>query len=479
MSLTKKIFKNFSYLIIARVAFRFLTVGVMLYAARYLGVERFGMFETALAWSNAFLALNDVGMSTLIVREAARDEKKMAVYFGNTLLVEIILSGVLFILILGLGFGIGYNTTTLVLMAILAAAGLIYEFRKVMRSIFRVMLKLKAVAALEVLNGALYFLVTLWIIATIADKEIGLLGIAHARLWVNLIVVIALFIYTLKFVRPQFDLKAIPAMVKQSYVFTLYNLFFMLYFQIDQIILSIMKPATEVGIYSASAKLVSAFLFIPIMLFQVTMPTMYRASQNDLARYKRINHTKWRYLSAFGIPAGVGIWILAPEIIQFVYGEQYLASTPVLLLMGWFLAVRFTGLSQGNSLTTTDRQGLRATIQIISVALNIALDIWLIREYGARGAAIATLITEIVIASSYLYFSASFLKESLLKNSLSIVPIIAATAVMVGAITLAKGYLHVIFLVLFGAATYLIFLWLFRFFKPYDKQILQQIASKK
>jgi len=187
---------------------------------------------------------------------------------------------------------------------------------------------------------------------------------------------------------------------------------------------------------------------------------------------------KWRYLAAFGIPAGVGLWLLAPQIINFVFGEKYLASIPVLAVMGWFLAIRFTALSQGNSLTTTDRQGLRAFIQILSLVLNIVLDIILIKKYGALGAGIATLITEACIATSYLYFSAKYLEESVLKNSLSLLPIVGATLVMSLAVFLAKDQLHVIFVMLLGVITYLPFLWIFRFFRPYDKQILQQIMSK-
>ncbi len=478
MSLVRKVFKNISYLLIARTAFRFLTAGIMIYAARYLGVDRFGMYETALAWSNAFLALNDIGMSTLIVREAARDEKKMSLYFGNTLVVEILASIVLYIAIISIGIGLKYDPTIITLMLILGAAGLIYEFRKVMRGIFRVLLKLKAVAILETLNGILYFLITLWIITSFANVDVGLLGIAHSRLWVNVVIVLALFIYTLKFVRPSFAPKEIWPMIKQSYVFTLYNVFFMLYFQIDQIILSIIHGKTAVGIYSASSKLVGVLLFIPLMIFQVTMPIMYRYSKNDMEKYKRVNFTIWRYLIAFGFPAGVGLWLLAPEIIQLVYGTEYLASVLILQILGWFLAIRFLGISQGNSMTTTDRQGLRAGIQVVTVGINIILDIWLIQKHGAAGAAVATLITESLIAGSYLIFSARYLKESILSNFMSIVPVLLASAGMVGMLTLAKPHFHVIVLVIFGIITYSILLWVFRFFKAYDRTILNQLMHK-
>ncbi len=479
MNLTKKVFHNFSYIFLARTLFRVLMALSMVYAARYLGVDRYGMFETATAWANTFLALNDVGMSTLIVREAARDEKKMAVYFGNTLLVEAVLSVFLLGLILSIGALLKYNDTTLLLMFILGAAGLVFEFRKVMRGIFRVLMKLKFVAVLEVVNGLLYLLFTIWIFAAVTDKDLGLIGLAHSRLWVDVLIVVVLFLYTIRFVRPRFAPREIWPMIKQSYTFTLYNVFFMLYFQIDQIILSIMKTPADVGIYSAPAKIVTVFLFIPIMLFQVTMPVMYRYSKDNMEKYKRINNAKMRYLAAFGIPAGVGLWFLAPEIIQLVYNDAYAASVPVLAVFGWFMAIRFTGISQGNSMTTTDREGQRAVIQIISLVINAVLDVILIAKYGPVGAAVATLITELCITGSYFYFSARHLQESAWHNIFSLWPVALSTAAMVGALVLIKPHVHVIVAVIFGAILYPVFLWIFRFFRPYDRQLLNQIIKKE
>jgi O-antigen/teichoic acid export membrane protein len=478
MSLVKKVFKNVSYLLLARTAFRFLTAFAMLYAANYLGGARYGSLETAIAWANAFLALNDLGMSQLIVREAARDEKKMAVYFGNTLAVEVVLSIVLFGAVMGVGFLANYDSLTLTLLALMSAAGLIFEFRKVMRSIFRVMMKLKFVAFLEVINGALYLLTALWIFVAVTDLDAGALGLAHARLWVNVLIVIALLAYTLKFVRPAFDAKQIWPMIKQSYVFTLYNMFFMLYFQIDQIILSLMGTSLDVGIYSAPAKVVSMLLFIPIMVFQVTMPIMYRLSEQDLPKYRRINRIIFRYLAAFGIPAGIGLSLVAEEVTTLLFTKpEYVASIPIMAVMGWFLAIRFSGLSQGNSLTTTDRQGLRAGIQVVSIVINIVLDIWLITRYGVIGAAYATLITESIITLSYLFFSARHLDESVPKNLLSLLPVGMATALMTAAVLLIKPHFHVIVSVLIGALVYLLSLWIFRFFQEQDRKIFKSIVS--
>lgn len=478
MNQTRRVFSNISYIMLARAAFRVLNAVVIIVAARYLGVDRYGMFETALAWSNAFFAMNDIGMSSLVVRESSRDKTKMSVYFGNALLVEVVLSVVLFAAIILIGIGVGYNTTTVTLIAILSGASLVYEFRKAARGVFRVLLRMKSVAILEIINGALYLLITLWIIAAVSDKDLGLLGIAHSRLWVNVAVIGALLVYAIKLVRPAFSPGQILPMLKQSYVFVLYNMFILLFIQTDSIILSIMNGTDAVGPYGAAAKLVTIFLFIPVMVFQVIMPFMYRLSATDMDKYRRINRTVWKYLAAIGVPTGIGLTLVANDVVSLVYGEEFIASVLILQLLGWFLALRYLGVTPANALTTTDRQGLRAGLEVAAVVLNIILDIILIRSYGAAGAAIATVIAEACLVTTCIWAARKRLMETWRQTAAPLLPVLAATAGMGAVVTLAEPRLHVIFVVILGAVAYAILLWAFRFFQPYDKKVLKQIISK-
>lgn len=480
MSVIKTVFKNISYLLIARTAFRFLTAAAMLYAANYLGGEKYGSLEIAIAWSNVFLAFNDLGMSQLIVREAARDQKKMAVYFGNTLLVEIILSTLLFFVVMAIGYGLHYDSLTLSLMAIMAIAGLVFEFRKVMRAIFRILMKLKFVALLEVLNGFFYLIITISIFTIVSDRDVGVLAIAQSRLWINVLFVVILFFYTIRFVKPLFSFKELPEMIKKSYIFTLYNFFMMVYFQIDQIILSIMKTPLDVAIYSAPTKVVIILLFIPVMVFQVSMPIMYRASKKNMDRYKRINTLLFRYITAFGIPAGIGLALLADQIIPMLFHrKEFLDSIEIMQLMGIFLAMRFIGISQGNALTTMDKEKVRAKIQMISIGVNIILDILFIYYFGVIGAAIGTLSTEIIMGSLYLFYSAKYLQEPLRNTFKMLLPIFFATIGMSFVIVLIKSSLHVIVSVLIGMCVYVLFLFLFQFFKRQDVRIFKEIIQRK
>jgi len=486
MSLAKATAKNISYLLVARVAFRFLNAAALIYAARYLGNDRYGVFITATAWANAFLALNDIGMSTLLLRVGARNPEKMPVYFGNTLLVESVLSIIIWIALLCVGATL-YDAQTFLLIGILAASNLVYEFRKVMRGVFRSHLNLRPVALTEVINGMLFCAATVIIIFTVKNPDAGLLHIAFASLWTDVVCVVALLVITLRILKPKVDLSQLRRMIAEAWPFTIYNLFYMIYFQVDQILISLILTSTAVGVYAAPAQIVTVLLFIPIMVFQVTTPLMYRLSRDDHKKYARVHRIMWRYLSAFGVPAGIGTLLLASPILTTVYGNRYFAHDPSLLaqavtimqLFGLFLSIRFIGISHGNALTTSDRQPLRAKIQAVAVACNVLFDIILIWFYGPIGAAISTLCIETITTLLIIVITSRNLNEPLLHITQGLLPIFAATGVMALGITLLKGHFSVILLVVFGAALYLLFLWIFHFFTQKDRLLLAEIFSRR
>lgn len=486
MSLAKATAKNISTLLLARILFRFLNAIALIYAARYLGNDRYGMYTTATAWANAFIALNDVGMSTLMLRAGAREPERMSFYFGNTLLIESLLSIVIWLGLIVVGISL-YDTTTAWLMVILGASNLVYEFRKVMRGVFRSHQNLRPVALTELFNGATFCLATFAMIFFVQNRDTGLFAIAHASLWTDVISVLILFIITLRVLKPHLALDQLWGMIKQAWPFTIYNLFYMIYFQVDQIIISLLLTSSAVGVYSAPTQIVMVLLFIPIMVFQVTTPLMYKFASDDPKKYARIHRIMWRYLSAFGVPAGIGLWMLAKPTLAFVYGNNYFQHDPALLdqavlimqIFGWFLAIRFIGIAHGNSLTTSDRQKLRARMQTVSVGVNIVLDLFLVPLYGPAGAAIATLITEVGITSTTMYLASAHVGETLWSIVRGLTPIAAATAVMAATVTLISQRFSVIVLVILGASIYLAALWVFRFFTPKDRALITEIFSSR
>ena len=74
MNTIQRITKNVSVLFISQMLSYLLGFFTLAYTARYLGVAGFGTLSFALAFTGIFAVSMDLGLSTLAIREVARDK---------------------------------------------------------------------------------------------------------------------------------------------------------------------------------------------------------------------------------------------------------------------------------------------------------------------------------------------------------------------------------------------------------------------
>ena len=74
MNTIQRIAKNTGVLFVSQVMSYIMNFLFVMYTARYLGAEEFGIFSFALAFAAIFAVFLDLGLSILTVREVARDK---------------------------------------------------------------------------------------------------------------------------------------------------------------------------------------------------------------------------------------------------------------------------------------------------------------------------------------------------------------------------------------------------------------------
>jgi len=475
--LFKKIFTNSIMLIGTRLFFRVLNAIATLVIANYLDDRQFGQYSLAQSLTNALLLCNDLGMTTLLLREGSRDKNKMQLYFGNALLVEAIAS-VIYLILAIIVSQIFYSPTVVYLVLILGAGTVLYEFRKPMRSIFRILMNMKTVIWFDIAYAVLC-LGGIFIITRTITPALGLFWVSIIQLIVSLGVIIAFTLYDFHLLKPKFSLRALWPMLKQSWVFSIYTSFYTLYLQIDQLIIGVIRGEKEVAHYSAACYLVTFAVIIPQMIYQMVLPVMFRLSKEDLPKYKRLNMVLYRYFAALGYPMAVGIFLLAEPIMHLLYGDKYLDSSFALQLFAIFIFMRFTGNTSGQSLTALDKQKTKMVIEVVSVVINIILDIILVYFYGFIGAVIATIFVEAGVRILFLSMDNYYLQIKSITRLRNNLPIIGASIIMGLFIYFTKSFLNVILLTILSCMIYAFFLWILRFFKPYDKQLFKQLIPAR
>ncbi|MEK6858181.1 MAG: oligosaccharide flippase family protein, partial [Nanoarchaeota archaeon] len=122
------------------------------------------------------------------------------------------------------------------------------------------------------------------------------------------------------------------------------SFFYFTYFKIDIIILSIMLNDQVVGWYSASYRLLELFLFVPYILSYSVFPSIFRFHEVNKEVSNQIFSRTSKLLIVLSIPILLGVFSLAPEIINLVYGAEFIQS--VLPLRIIILSLPFIFLHQ-------------------------------------------------------------------------------------------------------------------------------------
>ncbi|MBI2546225.1 flippase [Candidatus Woesearchaeota archaeon] len=429
--------------------------------ARTLGDAGFGTYSFAFAIAQLGIIFTDLGMSTLMVRDASKDNKKLRYYSKNVFWLKSILSITVFVT---LGF-IMYETYKPVLVPVLLAtiAMIFLELGFFFRKFFNIFQKLEYEALVKVSEKIITFLLLLLLFVFHKYTIVSVISIFVISYAITLIIVLFCvhrFISIDNLLRHTFNTVSLKDLNKfyqtKRYIFLQFGLatvFAIIYFRIDTVMLFYMlgSGAEAVGWYNAAYKLIDGLNFIPTLFIAAIFPAMsFLYTKNN--QYLQIVYQKSiYYLLLLAIPIGVGVSLLSARFILIFYGSEYLNAVFALQILIWAEVFVFVNYFTGFLLNSIEKQKLFTITVFIGLAFNVALNLFLIPIYGIYGAAAATLATEILnFIMLYIFSRNNGYSFSLIKT---IYKPVAAALVMAAAIY-ASLSLHIIAIIPLAAAVY-------------------------
>lgn len=476
----RRIASNLTSIMAARILFQVFNAVTQITIARMLGVELFGAFSTALALVNALLVANDIGMSTLMIKEGSRMREKLKFYLGNALLVQLGASVIFYIAALVIGYSLGYSFQILMLVVVLGLAYIAFEFRKPLRAVLRILLRLKRVAILEIICGFFIMAIVLGLAFSGLEPNTLLYLVVLVEFVAYVGLSTAIYAYMRNYEKPDFSQrKEIRDELKISWKYSFYNIMFILYLQISIIMVGAMAGPEQAGLYSAASKLVVLLFMVPQMIFQVALPLLFQYFKADRQKYDRVHRLIFKYLVALGFPVAAGMALLSGPIIALVYGpDGYGPSAQALQAFAVFVAFRFMGNVSGQSLTTSDRQNQENIIVLIYTVVLVALNYFTIPRFGFMGAVWTTVACEAMLRLTYMIVDFSHLRIRVWPYVKKAAPAVLSCLLMGVFVYFTRGFFNVIITIVLSAILYGFLLWTFRFFDKYDKSLFTQLITK-
>lgn len=173
-----------------------------------------------------------------------------------------------------------------------------------------------------------------------------------------------------------------------------------MYEYFDTIILErITQNNEQVGLYTTVLKISRIVTLITITAGSVMLPRIsYLISTGNTENAKRYLEKFLGFVIFAGIPASTGIFIFAPEIIQTIAGDKFIPAIPLMQLLGFLPLIIGIGNVFNYQILVSFRQEKKFLLTaVIGCVVSIALNFILIPFLLAKGAAIATLTTEIIV----------------------------------------------------------------------------------
>lgn len=210
-----------------------------------------------------------------------------------------------------------------------------------------------------------------------------------------------------------------------------------IYTLLDVTMITYMCSPDNVGYYTNASKIVKIIANTITAIGAVLLPklSIYFKQQNETVIKKLVNDF-FDVITMFTIPCCIGIFITASEIVPVLFGDDFLPSiTTMRVLCPLVLFLTLSGGIFSQILQSSGREKMFFFSVCGGALVNIILNAILINLWQQNGAALASVITEIIVNILMLffcqkvikirYFSKNFLK-SLLSSVLMIVFIFVA-----------------------------------------------------
>ena len=443
-----RIFKNtstlFSAHLIGRLGSLVLTLWLM---PRFFTENEFGGYFVAIALTNLIGSLTELGIHNPLVREMTLNLSQTRHYLGNTLLVRLILSVVAYTLMVISGISLGYTSVIVTMIIYLGLAEIVNSIAQLYRCVFRAYEEMKYEAWTVVAERCAFFLGGGGAILL----GYGLVNVCQVMLiasGVNLILSIGFTRFRFTPLRFKPSRRIVVVLMQQALPFAVGNLFNLIYFRIDAIMLSKLSPD---GIdantwYGLAYTIVNAFTTLPgAFMMGAMFPVLSRAYEKQRDRLPDAYTFGVRWMVICGVPLAVGLAALSHEIIA-ILPTTYTPET----LEKIATALRWLSGSGGLIFLTTvvltmlraaDKRRAFSVMMGTTTLLNIGLNLVLIPRFSHVGAAIAMVTSEVyLLVIGFGYISKRIAK---LTETRFIFKSILLSAVMGAGLVLLKGILSI------------------------------------
>jgi len=392
----QKILNNITWLFFDKILKLGIGVFVIAMLSRYLKPEQFGLLNYVTSIVSLFVALSALGLNAIVVRDLIEKPNKPET-LGTSFFLKLGGAIVALIALIITIYILRPDDELSKYLVIILSFSLLFKTSDVIKFWYESKTKSKKIVIVE----NVVFISMAFVKFALIYYEAPLVGFIYVLLLESILVFVFLFLLYLKdenklsewritFVRSK-------ELLKDSWPLIISSTAWIIYSKTDQIMIGQILGNKEVGYYAAATQLSQISSFIPSVIAFSIIPSILKFKESNRLLYNNRFQFIYNFITAILFLLAIIVNFIAPELIEVLYGAEYLPATRILKIHFWI--VIFIGLAvvSGRYLVNDNLQKITMKRHVLGVLINIPLNYLFIVKYGVVGAAWASLFTLITV----------------------------------------------------------------------------------
>lgn len=371
-----------------------------IWMARDLGPSDFGLLSYAQSLVSLLVAVANLGLYGVVVRELVARPGMSDQILGSSLLLRMVSGAFSVVVSVVIASCLRPGDGGFAILVAIIAGSLLFQATEVFDFYFlsRLESRLSFLATLpSLLIGSILRTVTLLYDGTIHH-------FAMIILLESILVACGYLVVYHRCTGRLFELRIrrdeMVSLLRDSLPLIGAGIMMMIYTRIDQVMMGYLTTTSQVGVYAAAVRLAEFWYVVPTVLLQSLYSTMIDSRRGGGEGYHRILQYAFDLMTVISLLFVLLLATTAGPLMSLVYGGRYEGGAPILALYvtaGIFVMI---GHVREYWITMESRTMLSLVTMASGALINVLLNLMLIPLYGGMGAAVATVVS--VAVSGYL-----------------------------------------------------------------------------
>ena len=359
-------------------------------ATSYLGVEGFGGYAIVLSLAPILLAFADLGIGTLLARDLVHSPERRSELAGTLLGFRLAASAAVVVICLAVAPFLPYEGHVRIGLVIAAVGVALLSTSSFALPFLQVEFRLDLAALLDVVTACL----TIAGVAAVVVLDLGFYALVSVNAVVGLLGLSVAAAVVRRFWRPslRFDRRLARRLLSDGLPLAAVIVLGLLHFRVDALMLSLMRPTEDVGVYTVAYRFLEQALVFPAIFMAAVFPLLASAVREGQA--SEVVRKAFSFLLLVAVPLALALALFADPLVKLAAGNDFAAAALPLRVLTPALVFTFVNSVFAALLIVLNRQRALILVSLGGILLNVLMNLFAITHFGYMGAAVTTVISE-------------------------------------------------------------------------------------